>query len=222
MDQAQGVAQRRQLLGAIEMCARRRFADQAGLAQLATEALLDLFQLFAQDLLQLRLARHLLALGEADQHRQRRLQGVTEVAQGVARTLQGLLGVRQQVVDLLHQRLQFLGSLVVQLATLALLQLGDLQAHLLQRTQRTTHGQALQQQYQEQRQGAGAQTHPLHTGEAFQDRRIVLRHHDPQLLAHALVVAAEHQQSLLLGPIDQALHQPFLVRHFQLAVPQGA
>ena len=59
-------------------------------AQLATEALLDLFQLLAQDLLQLRLARHLLALGEADQHRQRRLQGVTEVAQGVARTLQGL------------------------------------------------------------------------------------------------------------------------------------
>ncbi|MDI9675092.1 hypothetical protein QM291_31710, partial [Pseudomonas aeruginosa] len=63
VDQAQGVAQRRQLLGAIEMCARQRFADQAGLAQLATEALLDLFQLFAQDLLQLRLARHLLALG---------------------------------------------------------------------------------------------------------------------------------------------------------------
>ena len=129
------------------------------------------------------------------------------------------LGVCQQVVDLLHQRLQLLGSLVVQLAALALLQLGDLQAHLLQRTQRTTHGQALQQQYQEQRQGAGAQTHPLHAGEAFQDRRIVLRHHDPQLLAHA-PVAAEHQQSLLLGPIDQALHQPFLVRHLQLAVPQ--
>ena len=31
VDQAQGVAQRRQLLGAIEMCARQRFADQAAL-----------------------------------------------------------------------------------------------------------------------------------------------------------------------------------------------
>ncbi|MDT4839168.1 hypothetical protein FQZ97_729520 [compost metagenome] len=103
---------------------------------------------------------------------------MTEVAQGIARALEGVFGVRQQVVDLRHQRFQLARHAAVQRAALALLQLGDLLAHLIQRTQCTVDGQALQQQDQEQGRHPQAQAHLPYAAKALQHRRVILGHED--------------------------------------------
>ncbi len=128
----------------------------------------------------------------------------------------------EQVVDLLHQRLQFHRRLLVQLLALPLLQLGDLLSGALQRAQRQAHGVALQQQQGEQGEAHQAQTAQPHAGEAVENRCVVLRHADDDRLAVAAVFRAVGQQALLLRAIQQVLGQARALRPLRRGVPQRA
>lgn len=162
VDHPQRRQQPGQLCIAIELRAGQGIAGQARAVEFAGQALLDLLQLLAHLRADLEQRLQAFAGSQADKHRQRRLQGMTEVAQGIARTAQAVFGMGQQVVDLIHQRLQLAWDLGVQLRALALLQLSDLLARPLQRAQRAGHGETLQHQDQHQRHQPQAQADLLH------------------------------------------------------------
>ncbi|MNG88153.1 hypothetical protein D3C79_469770 [compost metagenome] len=196
MDHAQRPQQPRQLDVAVELRARQRIPRQARTVQLTRQALLNLLQLLAHLRANIRQVLQALAGGQAQQHRQWRLQCMAQVAQGIARAAQAVFGMAQQVVDLPHQRRQFAGHFGIQLRALALLQLGDLLACPLQWPQRAGHGDALQHQHQDQRHQAHAQADLLQAPETFAYRRIILCHADRDVLAQAPVVGTQGQQLL--------------------------
>ena len=203
VDGRQGGEQRRQFLCAIEAAARLTLAGQPGAAQFAGDPLANLAQLLLQLLAQRRLAGQGLAVQQAGEHRQRRLQGVAEIADGMPRAFQGLVGLRQQVVDLRDQRLQFLRHVGVELGAAALLQLGDLHAGTFQRAQGGANRQALQQPEGQQREAEQSQSAEAHLAETVEDRGVVLGHADVQGLAAAPVLGAVDQEALPLRPVDQ-------------------
>jgi hypothetical protein len=144
--------------------------------------------------------------GQAQQHRQRRFQGVAEVAQGIARTLEAVFGVGQQMVDLRHQRLQFHRHLIVELRALALLQLGDLLARGFQRAQgaRTV----IRCSSRISNAASPSPGRPAHAPEALAHRGVVLGHADGDRLAQAAIVRAQHQQLLPFGSQLQVAVSP--------------
>ncbi|MNV64152.1 hypothetical protein D3C71_1567810 [compost metagenome] len=145
---------------------------------------------------------------------------MAEIAQGIARTLEAVFGVGQQMVDLRHQRLQFHWHLVVELRALALLQLGDLFAGLFQWPQSTAHGDALQQQNQQQPRQPECEPDLLHPLKALAHRRVILRHADGDRLAEAAIVRTQHQQLLPFRAQLQVAVQAGMVEARQFLVPQ--
>lgn len=128
----------------------------------------------------------------------------------------------QEVVDLAHQRLQLQGHAGIQLAALALLQLGDLPAHPLQRAQGAAHGIALQGEHQQQGGSAQGDPRPLHATEAVEDGRVVLSHGDAHLAAEAAVVTTIGQQLLVVGAGQQLGGEAGPLGHGELSIPEGA
>ncbi|MCY1434421.1 hypothetical protein D9M71_504810 [compost metagenome] len=167
MDHAQRPQQPRQFDVAVELRARQRIPRQARTVQLTRQALLNLLQLLTHLRANIRQVLQALAGGQAQQHRQWRLQCMAQVAQGIARAAQAVFGMAEQVVDLPHQRRQLAGHFGIQLRALALLQLGDLLAGPLQRPQRAGNGDALQHQHQDQRYQPQPHADLLHAPEAF-------------------------------------------------------
>src|SRR5690606_31619851 len=149
-------------------------------------------------------------------------QCVTEVAQGVPGALEGVIGVRQQTIDLRHQRSQFMRGLDVQLPALALLQLCNLLASAFQWAQGELHCVALQQQEHQQNQADEPQSCEAHLAKAVENRRVVLRHMDNDLLTVALIAGAVRKQPLALRPFDQPWGQSINVWPFRGGVPEGA
>ncbi len=147
---------------------------------------------------------------------------MAEVAQGVARTLETVFGVGQQMVDLRHQRFQLPWHLFVELRTLPALQLGNLLPRPVQRTQGAAHGDALQQQNQQQPRQPETQADLLHPAEAVTHRRVVLGHADGNRLAQPSIVGAQHQQLLAFRAQLQVAVQARVVEPGQFLVPQGA
>lgn len=145
-----------------------------------------------------------------------------EVAQRIARTLEAVFGVGQQVVDLRHQRLQLHRHPIIQLRTLALLQLRDLLAGPFQWAQGATHGEPLQQQNQQQARQPNPQTHLLHALEALAHWRVVLRDADGNRLAQTAIVRTQHQQLLAFRAQLQVAVQAGVIEARQLLVPQRA
>ncbi|MNF95609.1 hypothetical protein D3C84_783720 [compost metagenome] len=145
---------------------------------------------------------------------------MAEIAQGIARALETVFRMRQQVVDLRHQRLQLHRHLLIKLRALSLLQLCDLLAGLFQGAQGAAHGDALQQQNQQQPRQAQSQPHLPHPLEALAHRRVILRHADGNRLAEASIVRAQHQQLLPLRPQLQVAVQARMLESRQLLVPQ--
>ena len=182
----------------------------------------DLLQLLLEDPAQLGVVIEFFTRGQAHQHRQRGFQGVAKIAQGIARALEAVLGVRQQMVDLRHQRLQLYRDLIVQLRALPLLQLGDLLAGLFQGTQRPTYGNPLQHQNQQQPRQSQPEADLLHAQETVANRGVVLRHADGNRLSQPPIVGTQHQQLLALGPQLQVAVQPRLSEAGKLLVPQGS
>ncbi|GBH09400.1 hypothetical protein KPSA1_02795 [Pseudomonas syringae pv. actinidiae] len=86
--------------------------------------------------------------------------------------------MRKQVVDLDHQRFKLKRYLIIQLRTLALLELEDLLANGFQRPKRPAHRNALQDQHQNQCGKPEPQTYLLHKAKACPDWRVILRNGD--------------------------------------------
>ena len=220
MDHVQGRQQARQFAVAVEQRAGQGFTGQTRAVEFAVEPLLHLLQLLAQQLGQLWLILELLAGSHAQQYRQRGLQGMAEVTQGVARAFEAVFGMGQQVVDLRHQRLQLHRHLGIQLRALALLQLCNLLARSFQRAQGPAYGDPLQDQDQQQRRQPEDQADLAHQAKTFPHGRVVLSHADGNRLAKTLVVRSQDQQLLAFRAQLQVALQAGLGQLRQLLVPQ--
>ncbi|MNF56278.1 hypothetical protein D3C84_377600 [compost metagenome] len=193
MDHVQGGQQPRQFGSAIELCAGQGITGQPRTVEFPVQALLHLLQLCLQNPAQVGMGVEFFARRQAQQHRQRGLQRMAKVAQGIARALETVFGMRQQMVDLCHQRLQLPGHLCVQLRTLALLQLGDLLTSTFQRTQGSPHRDALQQQNHQQPRQPQPQANLAHALEARAHRGVIQGHADGNRLPQAPVVRTQYQ-----------------------------
>ncbi len=84
MNHAQGPEQPRQFGITIELRTRQRIPCQARTVQLARQAFLNLLQLLAHLRAHLRQTLQAFTGSQAQQHRQRRLQRMAEVTEGIA------------------------------------------------------------------------------------------------------------------------------------------
>ncbi|MNR32590.1 hypothetical protein D3C85_1501880 [compost metagenome] len=102
---------------------------------------------------------------------------------------------------------------------LALLQLRDLLASLLKRTQGPAHCNPLQQQNQQQRCQTEAKPELLHAPEAFAYRRVILGDTDGNRHARTSIVRAQHQQLLPFRPQLQVAVQAGVIKRRQFLIP---
>ncbi|MNG04977.1 hypothetical protein D3C84_881460 [compost metagenome] len=124
------------------------------------------------------------------------------------------------MVDLRHQRLKFHRHLIIELRTLALLQLSNLLTGLFQWTQGAAHGDPLQQQNQQQPRQPQPQPHLLHALETLAHRRVILSDADGDRLSQTAIVRAQDQQLLAFRPQLQVAVQAGMFEARQFLIPQ--